>query len=135
MKIWQKTNLWDFQELLLEWRHRDGGRFVSKIFSWLLGAFVFAILTSIFFASIHQPDTALPAARFIFFLVFVLGMGSNFMRSYVHGYAYQITRQAIVQIHPYFGWERLGALLGSKEKPFRQVYYYIDWTEVKEIRE
>ncbi|MBN1466317.1 hypothetical protein JXA02_11175 [candidate division KSB1 bacterium] len=135
MKMWNKTTKADFGKVILTWRHRDAGRFFGKIFSWLLGAFVFGILTSIFFAAIQLPDIALPAARIVFFIVFIFGLVNDLFRAIVNGYEYRITQKAIVYSHPFYGWERLGVLLGSAEKPFRQIYRYFFWQELKEIRE
>ena len=135
MKFWNKTSEFNFGETIVTWRHRDAGRFFWKIFSWLLGGFVFGILTSIFFAAIQMPDISLPAARIVFFLVFIIGIVSNLFRALVYGYEYKITQKAIVHSHPFYGWERLGALLGSEDKPFRHIHYYLPWEELKEIRE
>ncbi|MBN1558805.1 hypothetical protein JW998_01045 [candidate division KSB1 bacterium] len=134
MKLWNKAKKADFGEVILTWRHRDAGRFGGKIFSWLLGGFVFGILTSILFAALQLPDVALPAARIVFFLVFILGVVNDLFRV-ILGYEYRITQQAIVSAHPFFGWERVGELLGSANKPFRQTYYYLTWQELQEIRE
>ena len=135
MKLWNKTSNRDFGDTILTWRYRDVGRFVGKIFSWLLGAFVFGILTSIFFLAIQQPDLSLPLARLVFFIVFIIGVASNFFRAVIYGYDLQITQKAIVTPHPFFGWEKLGIILGSEEKPFRQVNYFINWDDTKDIRE
>ncbi len=135
MKLWNKTLNGDFGEIILTWRYRDVGRFVGKIFSWLLGAFVFGILTSIFFAGIQKADMALPLARLVFFIVFISGVASNFFRAVVYGYQFKITEKAIVIPQPFFGWEKLGIILGSEEKPFRQVNYFLNWEDSQEIRE
>jgi hypothetical protein len=135
MKLWNKTSNGDFGETILTWRYRDVGRFVGKIFSWLLGAFVFGILTSIFFLAIQKPDLSLPLARLVFFIVFIIGIASNFFRAIIYGYEFQIAQKAIVTPHPFFGWEKLGIILGSEEKPFRHVNYFINWDDMKEIRE
>jgi len=37
--------------------------------------------------------------------------------------------------HPFFGWEKFGILLGSEEKPFRNLNYYLFWEDMQEIRE
>ncbi|MBN1479619.1 hypothetical protein JXA70_05055 [candidate division KSB1 bacterium] len=135
MKLWNKTFTWDFGDTILSWRIRDGARFFWKILSWLLGAFVFGLGTSIFFLAIQMPHMSLPAARAVFFIVFILGIVSNWFRAIVFGYQYKITQRAIVHAHPFFGWEKLGVILGSEDKPFRQMNYYFDWQEIKEIRE
>lgn len=135
MKIWQKTRNWDFGQTLLEWRHRDAGRFSGKIFSWLLGAFVFGILTSIFFAAVGQADWAQPWARLVFFVILFLGVASNFYRCIIHGLNYKITQKAMVHVHPYIGWEKLTALLGRLMPAFATSYFTINWLTVKEIRE
>lgn len=135
MKLWNKTLNGDFGEIILTWRYRDVGRFVGKIFSWLLGAFVFGILTSIFFAAIQKADMAQPLARLVFFVVFITGVVSNFFRAVVYGYQFKITEKAMVTPHPFFGWEKLGIILGSEEKPFRHVNYFLNWADTKEIRE
>jgi len=135
MKLWNKTKKWDFGQTAITWRHRNTGQFFWKIFSWLLGAFVFGIGTSLFFLAIRQPDLSLPAARIVFFLVFLLGITSNLFRAIINGHEYKITDQALVFSHPFYGWEALGRFLGSEERPFRIIYYCIYWQNVKEIRE
>jgi hypothetical protein len=135
MKLWNKTKTWDFGSTAITWRHRNGGQFFWKIFSWLLGAFVFGILTSIFFLIIQQPDLSLPTARMVFFVIFIAGIVSNLFRAIINGYEYKITDKALVHSHPFYGWEPLGRILGSEDKPFRIVYYCIYWQDVKEIRE
>ncbi len=134
-KLWDKAQAWQFGDTLVEWRHRDTSKFFSKIFSWLLGAFVFGLLTSIFFAAIGLPDASLPLARLVFFVVFIMGVVSNLFRAVINGFHYAITQQALVYEHPLFGWEGLGKLLGSDNKPFRQRFYFIKWQNVREIRE
>lgn len=135
MKLWNKSFSWDFGDTILAWRVRDGGRFFWKILSWLLGAFVFGLGTSILFAAIQMPELSLPAARVVFFIVFILGVMSNLFRAIVYGYQYKITQQAIVHAHPLYGWEKLGTLLGSADKPFRQTNYYFFWQEIKDVHE
>ena len=135
MKLWNKAKKVDFGEVILTWRHRDAGRFFGKIFSWLLGGFVFGILTSILLLTIQLPDIAKPAARIVFFTVFIVGVVNDLFRAILNGYEYRLTQRAIVYSHPFFGWERVGELLGSENKPFRQTYYYFTWQELQEIRE
>jgi hypothetical protein len=135
MKIWQKTRTWDFGQTLLEWRRRDYGRFGSKLFSWLLGAFVFGILTSILFMAVGQPDWAQPWARVVFFVVFIFGTTSSFFRCVVHGFNYKITQTAMVHVHPHLGWEKLDTLLGKMMYLFGESYLSINWKNIKEIRE
>ncbi len=134
-KLWDKAREWQFGETLVEWRHRDSSKFLSKIFSWLLGAFVFGLLTSILFMSIGLPDASLPLARLVFFIIFIMGVVSNLFRAVLNGYHYAITQQALVYEHPLFGWEGLGKMLGSDNKPFGLRYYSINWQHVREIRE
>jgi hypothetical protein len=135
MKIWQKTKNWDFGQTLLEWRHHDAGRLGGKIFSWLLGAFVFGILTSIFLAAVGQADLAQPWARLVFFVVLILGTASNVFRCIINGFNYKITQQAMVHVHPYLGWEKLSGFLGKLTSLFQVSYFTINWKTVKEIRE
>jgi len=135
MKIWNKTTSWTFGDTIISWRQRDSAKFFWKIFSWLLGGFVFGILAAIFFIAIHRPDYAQPTARLVFFIVFLTGVLSNFFRAVVYGYKYTVTPNALIYSHPLFGWETLGKILGSDEMPFGQTYHYVTWEEVKEIRE
>lgn len=134
-KLWDKSRKWKFGDTLVEWRHRDTSKFLSKIFSWLLGAFVFGLLTSIFFLSIGLPDLSLPLARAVFFIVFIAGVVSNLFRAVINGFHYIIGQDALVYRHPVFGWEPLGKILGSEDRPFRERYYSIPWEHVREIRE
>ena len=135
MKIWKKATTWIFNDTVLSWRHRDFSKFFWKIFSWLLGGFVFGILASITFIAVNRPEYAQTTARLVFFVVFLVGIVSNYFRAVIAGYKYIITKKALIYSHPFFGWEKLGHLFGSKEKPFRQTFYYVDWIDVKELRE
>lgn len=136
MKIWHKTTNWNFGQSLVTWRNRDNNKFYWKILSWLLGAFVFGILTSIAFGYVlGLPDIAKPAAQIMFVIVYIIGMTSQLFRCILYGFHYQITEKAIVHIHPFYGWEELGKILGSENKPFKQLLFYFEWNEIKEIRE
>lgn len=134
MKIWQKFNNRDaLGATVLEWRRRDLERFFGKIFSWLLGAFVFGILTSILFMAVDRADAAQPTARAVFFIVFAGGVTSSFFRCIVNGLSYQISEQAMMHVHPYFGWGKTDE--PTAKAPFKPTFYAIPWTTVKEIRE
>lgn len=135
MKIWQKTKKNDFDHLVMGWRIRSVGRLFSKIFSWLLGAFVIGLLTSIFFLALQAPQLSQPMARVLFFLFFFLGISSNFYRTIVNGLEYWITGDALVQVQPFCGFEKLNSLIGGKTYPFRTEYYYIPWDNIKTVKE
>ena len=135
MKIWIKTKAWNVGVVIVSWWQSDITNFFWKIFSWLLGGFVFGILAAIFFIAVHRPDYAQPTARQVFFIVFLTGVLSNFFRAAFYGYKSTVTPDALVYSHPMFGWEPLGKILGSEEKPFLQSYFYVPWKEVKEISE
>jgi|GEM_PF-513061 len=134
MKMWDKSKTDDFGSILVGWRHRSTSRFFSKIFSWLLGAFVFGLLTSIFFLAIGMSHLSQPAARIVFFVFFIPGIVSSYFRTIVNGIEYWITESAIVQLRPFSGFEKLNEMLGSPEHPFRRRYFSIPWSQVKDIK-
>lgn len=135
MKIWRKTKKNTFEKLIVGWRVRSISRFLSKIFSWLLGAFVIGLLTSIFFLALNAPHLSQPFARLLFFVFFILGVLSNYYRSIVNGLEYWVTPNAFVKVRPFCGFERLNQILGGKTYPFRTEYYYIPWDEIKSVKE
>ena len=135
MKIWKKTKKNNFDDIILAWRMRSTGRFLSKIFSWLLGAFVIGLLTSIFFLAIQAPQLSQPMARLFFFIFFILGILSNYFRSFVNGLEYRITGDALVQVQPFSGFEKLNAVIGTDRYPFRTEYYFILWKDIKNIKD
>ncbi len=135
MKMWEKSKRKeDFGSILVSWRHRSTSRFFSKIFSWLLGAFVFALLTSIFFLAIGMSHLSQPAARIVFFVFFIPGIVSSYFRTIINGVEYWLTENAVVQLRPFSGFENLDKRLGSKEHPFRMRYFSIPWTRVKDLK-
>lgn len=118
---------------LLMWRHRASDRFFYKIFSWLLGGFVFGILASIIVGWIFGlPDASLPIARIVFFGVFIIGVAKSFLLYIIHGVEYQITDTGLVHFKPPFGWDALDRLLQPILSP---KVAFIQWEEVKEITE
>ncbi len=133
MKMWLKSNTLPSAPAIVEWRRRDLGRFGNKVFSWLLGAFVFGILTSIFFLAVGLPDTAQPAARVVFFAVLIAGLISSAFHCLIKGLWYQITPGGIVHVHPYFGWQERIEEKGTRF--FKPHFYSLPWEQVKEIRE
>ena len=135
MKTWQKAKNEDLGRPLFIWRHRAISRFLTKIFTWLLGGFVSGILTAIFFAAIGLPEVAQLAARIVFFVVFILGLISAFFRNVYHGIEYRITDKAIVHIKPWCGIESINRILGSEEKPFGQQVEFIGWEKAKEMKD
>ena len=133
MKVWQKTKKNEFDEFVFGWRVRSTGRFLSKIFSWLLGAFVVGLLTSIFFLLLNAPHLSQPVARVLFFIFFILGIVSNFYRAVVNGIEYRMTADALVQVHPFCGFVKINSLISSGLYPFRTEYFYIPWENIKNI--
>lgn len=137
MKIWKKSSRWNFGPTLIAWRHQDVKRYISRIFfTWLLGAFVFGLLTSIFFLTIGQDHLSLPLARIVFFVIFIYGLVTDLFRYVIRGLNYQVCRDGMVYVKPYIGWEPGSGTHFSQEKetvPSR--YFYIPWQDVKDIQE
>ncbi|MDZ7724715.1 MAG: hypothetical protein U5R06_18375 [candidate division KSB1 bacterium] len=125
----------EYDEYVFGWRVRSTGRFLSKIFSWLLGAFVIGLLTSIFFLLLNAPHLSQPMARVLFFIFFFLGIASNLFRDIVNGIEYRMTQNALVQVHPFCGFNKINSLIGSNTYPFRTEYFYIPWKNIKDIKD
>ena len=71
MKIWHKTKKEEFGHINLVWRHKATGRFCMKIATWMLGGFVFGMVTAIAVDTAGLHELSLSAARTVFFIVFV----------------------------------------------------------------
>jgi len=136
MKMWKKTFVWSFGNTLVAWRHKNTGRYFSRLFSnWLLGAFVFGILTSILFLALDLPQLSLPVARTVFFIYLVYGVITDFFRYIIYGLNYQVCENALVFTRPLLGWEAAGnKIFSTKKKPLTR-YYYLSWKDVTDIKD
>jgi len=135
MKVWQKDKNINFGKTLLAWRHRSVSRFIMKKGSWLLGAFVFGLLTSIFFHTIQQDSLAQNMGRIAFAVVLITGILSAFFRHIYYGLYYRITEKALVAIRPFCGFERLMAWVGSPDKAPLSKLEYLPWEDIKEVKD
>ena len=145
MKIWRRIKKMDLGAPLLSWRHRAPNRFFVKIFTWLLGGFVFGILTAIlvdwigitFFGQneTRMADFAQNAARIVFFVVFIGGVINAFFRNVIFGHEFRIMEKGFVHMKPIFGHDGLARLFDERKCPFFGKSVYIDWKDVKEIKE
>ena len=106
-----------------------------KIATWMLGGFVFGMVTAIAVDTAGLHELSLSAARTVFFVVFIMGVIDAFFRNVYHGLQYRITDRALVMVKPFYGIEAVGRSLGSEEKPFGEKLEFIEWSEIKEIKE
>ncbi|MBN2355240.1 hypothetical protein JXO59_03965 [candidate division KSB1 bacterium] len=135
MKVWQKDRKSDFGVTLLEWRHRAVGRFIMKIGSWLLGAFVMGLLAAIALHAIGQDAIAQNGARIAFVVVFIIGVLSAFYRHIYYGLHYQIREKALVSVRPICGFETLISRTSQVDKAFGTKLEYLPWSQIKDVKE
>ena len=129
MKLWQKTRSEQFGDLLFSWRYKAQNRFFTRIFTWLLSAFVFGLLTAIILSWFGLVDLAQPAARIIFFMVFIGGIIDAYFENIVAGIEYRIYQNALVHIKSGFGRDWL-------KMPFPGTKYeFIRWNDIESIRQ
>ena len=105
-----------------------------KIFTWLLGGFVFGILTAIFFDIIGLVEIAQNAARIVFFIAFLSGVVNSFFRFIINGVEFIIMQKGLVAIKPVSGLEKLANLI-ERFFPRLNKSEYIEWQDMKEIKE
>ncbi len=136
MKVWHKDKQKDFGRMLLGWRHRAVGRFIMKIGSWILGAFVMGILSAIaLYVILQNAIAAQQGGRITFFVVLIIGIISAFFRHIYYGLYYRICEKALVAVRPFCGFEQLICPNGEIEKAFGTKLEYIPWESIKEVRE
>lgn len=135
MKLWQRIKARDRGKIYISWRYKAPSRFFTKILTWLLGAFVFGIFTSITVHAAGFTEYSLYTARIAFFLVFILGIIDAFFRNIINGNEYQITELGLVNSKPYCGFDRLAEKLEATGIPFFIKSEFIPWQAIKEIKE
>jgi hypothetical protein len=133
MQIWQRSDKGsDLGTTLLVWRHRDVGRFISKIFSWLLGGFVLGLLTAILCDFFGIPNET-GYARVLFFVVFIGGVIGAFFHNLVYGLHYRVTDKALLYVRPLFGIESAQES-GLVRRPGDRIEY-LPWEQIKSAEE
>ena len=135
MKLWQRTKGKDLGKVLISWTFKAPSRFLTKILTWILGAFVFGIFTSIALHSVGLTNIALQIARIVFFIVLILGIIDAFFRNIVNGNEYRITEKGLVQAKPYCGYNKLANILESTNIQYFNKHEYIPWDHIKEVKE
>jgi hypothetical protein len=135
MKLWQRAKKNDLGKVLISWTFKAPSRFLTKILTWILGAFVFGIFTSIAFHTIGLTDIALPFARIVFFIVLALGIVDAFFRNIVNGNEYRVTENGLIHVKPYCGYDQLAEFLESTNIQYFNKHEYIAWEHIKEIKE
>lgn len=137
MKVWKKASKAQVGETVFVWRHRATNRFFLKIGSWLLGGFVFAILTSIIISIFPHPPKYIEdqIPWIVFFIVFAAGIVNAFVRNIYNGLEFRIFKNGIAAVKPQFGFEVLGFDKKDGLHPFGDRYEYIPWNEIKEIKD
>lgn len=134
MKNWQRLYNKDLGNRLFSWRHRSPSRFYIKIFTWLLGGFVFGILAAIFFDVIGLVDFAQEAGRITFFVTFLSGTINAFARFVVNGVEFVVMQKGLVAVKPVSGFKALAKLIEGVF-PRLNKSEYIEWQDIKEIKE
>jgi len=130
MKIWQKSKEIDSGETFFMWRHRANGRFVGKIGTWLLTAFVTGILTSIVISSAGLAEIAQNMARLAFWIVLLAGVANSFLRYVYFGDEYRINQNALIHVKSSPVFEMLG-----RSRSFNFKYQFVPWNKVNEIKQ
>ncbi len=130
MKVWRKTRTANFGSLLFVWHTKASSKFFVKIFTWLLSAFVFGILTSIALAWLGFEQYALTGARIVFFATFVAGIFSAYVQHVVEGLEYRIYSSALVHVKPFAGSRTVAKRL-SKNADRGAKYEFIPWSLIQ----
>ena len=136
MKVWRKTRTANFGSLLFVWHTKASSKFFVKIFTWLLSAFVFGILTSIALAWLGFEQYSLSGARIVFFVTFLAGIFSAYVQHVVEGLEYRIYSSALVHVKPFTGSRAVAERLGKKAD-WGAKYEFIPWSIIQsfEIKE
>lgn len=100
MSYWIKEKNPDFGKIHMSWSNRSYSRMFIKILTWLLMAFVLAIISAIVVYSFVPPEKAHPLIRMLFFLVFIYGIVSAFVGCVYRGQKYSITEKELVNHQP-----------------------------------
>jgi hypothetical protein len=137
MKVWKKAGKDQVGDTLFVWRHRAVNRFFAKVGSWLLGGFVFAILSSIIISIFPHPPQSIEDRTpwIVFFIVFLAGVVNAFVRNIFNGLEFRIMKNGIANVKPHQGFELPGFDKKDGIHPFGEKYEYIPWNEIKEIKE
>ncbi len=134
MKDWHRLYTNDLGGRLFSWRHKSPSRFFMKILTWLLGGFVFGILTAILFDVIGLVNLAQNAARIMFFVTFLSGVIDAFFRFVVNGVEFFIMQRGLVSMKPFSTFEMLAKFIEGL-LPRLNKSEYLEWQEIKEIKE
>jgi len=134
MKNWQRLYNKDLGRRLYSWRQKSPSRFFMKILTWLLGGFVFGILTAIFFDVINLVDLAQNAGRIMFFVTFLSGTINAFFRFVVNGVEFVVMQKGLVAVKPASGFKTLAKFIEGFF-PRLNKSEYIEWQDIKEIKE
>jgi hypothetical protein len=136
MKAWKKSrNLSRFGEPYIIWYHKAVNRFVVKIFTWLLSAFVAGILTALVCHHLNLVDAGQTLARIVFFLVFITGIIDALLENIVIGVDYRVTDKALLHVKPFFLLKPVFGLFGNKVASLAQRVEYIEWPEVESYKQ
>ncbi|MBN1996234.1 hypothetical protein JW935_01695 [candidate division KSB1 bacterium] len=137
MKAWKKSKASNLGETVLAWRHRANNRFLVKLLSWLLGAYVFAILASIImsyipYGLIRSIEKAAP--WIVFVSVYIWGVYNSFMQFLYNGAEYRIMKNGLAQIRPVFGFELPGLDQKDEIYPYGKHFEFLSWNNIKELK-
>jgi len=135
MKVWHKDTKIETGKTLLTWRHRAVDRFIMKVGSWILGAFVMGLLAAIAMHTINWDGPAQDVGRLTFVVVLIIGSLSAFYRHVYYGLHYRLSEKALVAIRPFCGFEGLLRLLGINEAGWGYKSEYLKWEEIREAKE
>ncbi len=137
MKAWKKSKASHLGETILSWRHRAKNRFWVKLGSWLLGAYVFAILSAI--VMFPFPDLAHSTVKtvpwIVFVFVYIWGVYNSFMQFLYNGTEYRIMQNGLAHIKPVFGLELPGLDKKDDIYPYGKHFEFLAWDSIQELKE
>ena len=130
MSYWLKTKNQDVGNILLSWRHRSVSRMFIRILTWLLTAFVFALLLAIILAPFDPNDTVQPYVRIFFFLILVYGIISSFWSNVYEGQEYAVSDKALLSKQSLWKGGFIMYLLRKKIMQSNKYTEHIPWEQI-----
>lgn len=133
MSYWIKGQPIELGEALISWRCRSVSRMFIKILTWLLSAFVLAILLAIVLGPFDPHDNAHPYVRGFFLILLAYGIISAFVQNVYQGQKYLIAEKALISCQPLWKGGFLMAWLRERMGKTQKFVEYIPWDNVSKV--
>ncbi len=135
MKAWKKTRgLEQFGKPYIIWHYKTVNRFVVKIFTWLLSAFVAGILAALLCHHLNLVEIGQFLARIVFLVVFFVGVIDAYLENVFYGIDYRVADKAMLHIKPFFLLQPVLGLLGNKIASLARRIEYIEWKDIEKYK-